>query len=110
MKKNYLFTLFLFLLLSALTYAQEGKVQPKTTETTIDGLSFYPNPVSSGKIYITSKSGEDKDITIFDVLGKQVLNVSTDTTTVNVGNLNAGVYIVKITEEGKTATRKLVIR
>jgi hypothetical protein len=29
---------------------------------------------------------------------------------VNVSGLNAGVYMVKVTEEGKTATRKLVIQ
>ncbi|WP_353743406.1 T9SS type A sorting domain-containing protein [Flavobacterium sp. 38-13] len=29
---------------------------------------------------------------------------------VNVSNLKDGVYIVKITEEGKTATRKLLIK
>jgi hypothetical protein len=29
--------------------------------------------------------------------------------TVNVSSLSTGIYVVKITEEGKTATRKLVI-
>ena len=110
MKKNYLFTLFLFLLLSALTYAQEGKVQPKTTETTIDGLSFYPNPVSSGKIYITSKSGEDKDITIFDVLGKKVLQTTLTGKELNIGALLPGVYIIQIKEDEATATRKLIVK
>ena len=28
---------------------------------------------------------------------------------INLENLQAGVYVVKITEQGKTATRKLVI-
>ena len=67
-------TLFFLIFLTTSSYGQEVKQQGKiNTEGTIDGLSFYPNPVSNGKIYITSKSGEDKDIIIYDVLGKKVL-------------------------------------
>ena len=76
----------------------------------IAGLNIYPNPVSGNILNIETAANSTKAVTIFDVLGKQVLNVATDNTTVNVGNLNAGVYIVKITEDGKTATRKLVVR
>ena len=78
--------------------------------SSINGLNIYPNPVSGSTLNIETTANGSKAVAIFDVLGKQVLNVSTDSTTVNVGNLNAGVYIVKITEEGKTATRKLVVR
>ena len=76
----------------------------------IDGLNMYPNPVSGSILNIETAASGTKAIAIFDVLGKQVFSVSTDNTTLNVGNLNAGVYIVKITEEGKTATRKLIVR
>lgn len=78
-------------------------------ENAIAGLKVYPNPVTGGKFSITTNSNADKAVTIFDVLGKQVLNTIA-TETVNVSNLKAGVYIVKITEEGNTATRKLVIK
>ena len=54
-------------------FAQDGKPASKVQENTIEGLSFYPNPVSNGKIYISSKSNDEKQITIFDVLGKKVL-------------------------------------
>lgn len=75
----------------------------------ISGLSIYPNPVKNGVFYINSDANAERTITIFDVLGKQVLNTKTSDNTVNVTSLNAGVYMVQITEEGKTATRKLVI-
>ena len=81
-----------------------------TKSNYISGLNIYPNPVSGSILNIETAANESKAVAIFDVLGKQVLNVITDTTTINVGALNAGVYIVKITEEGKTATRKLVVR
>jgi hypothetical protein len=49
-------------------------------------------------------------VQIFDLLGKEVLKSDVINNTVNVSKLNSGVYVVKITEEGKTATRKLVIQ
>lgn len=75
----------------------------------IAGLKVYPNPVTDGNLYITSDSNNTKSVAIFDVLGKQVVNTTVNNQAVNVSNLNAGVYIVKITEAGKTATKKLVI-
>ena len=77
---------------------------------TIAGLNVYPNPVSNGKLYITSDSGADKTVAIYDILGKQVMATALTNDIVNVSALNAGVYIVKVTEAGNTATRKLVIR
>lgn len=76
----------------------------------IAGLKLYPNPLSGNVLNVTSNSSADKTIAVYDVLGKNVLNAKVTNETVNVSGLNSGVYIVKITEEGKTATRKLVIK
>ena len=76
----------------------------------IAGLSIFPNPVTNGTLNINSDANAERNVVVFDVLGKQVFNVTTSNNSINVAKLNAGVYIVKITEEGKTATRKLVIR
>lgn len=81
-----------------------------TTSNEIAGFAMYPNPVSGGMLNITSASDVDKEVVIFDMLGKQVLNTITNGNTVDVSTLNSGIYMVKITEEGKTATRKLVVR
>ena len=112
MKKNYI---YIFLLLSFLfsysLQAQENKssIATKTQEPTIEGLTIYPNPVNSGKIYITTKSSLDKKVEIFNVLGKKVLETVITSKEVNVSNLAAGVYIIKIKEGDATATRKLII-
>ena len=79
-------------------------------QNSISGLNIYPNPVSNGTLYITSNSSEAKSVALYDVLGKQVLNTKTSNNTVNVSNLTGGVYFVKITEDGKTDTRKLIIQ
>ncbi|HNP33579.1 MAG TPA: T9SS type A sorting domain-containing protein [Flavobacterium sp.] len=102
MAKNYFILTFIVCLFSLATYAQDGKQQ--------GDLGFYPNPVSNGKIYITSKTSLDKDVLIFDVLGKKVLQTTISSRELNIASIPPGVYIIKITEGDTTATRKLIIR
>lgn len=85
-------------------------MQSKNQDLSIEGLSFYPNPVSNGKIYFTSKSTTEKEIAIFDVLGEKVLQTILYSKELNVGSLSPGVYIIKIREGEATATRKLIIK
>jgi hypothetical protein len=112
MKKKYFYNIFLLTILFSFgLQAQENKsaIATKTQEPTIEGLTIYPNPVNSGKIYITTKSSLDKKVEIFNVLGKKVLESVITSKEVNVSNLAAGVYIIKIKEGDATATRKLII-
>lgn len=92
------------------TWAYVTSAVLKNNQNEITGLRVYPNPVSNGTLFIETSANAEKTVTVFDVLGKKVLSTSTNENTVNVGLLNAGIYIVQITEEGKTASRKLVIR
>lgn len=77
-------------------------------ENGISGLRVYPNPAKT-VLNITSDSFEVKQVVIYDVLGKVVLSTKVTNTPVNVAALSNGVYIVKVTEAGKSVTRKLVI-
>ncbi len=76
----------------------------------INGLKMYPNPLAGNTLNITSAANAAMSVQIYDILGKEVVKADVVNNTVNVAKLNAGVYIVKITEDGKTATRKLVIK
>lgn len=78
-------------------------------KNTIAGLNVYPNPVTNGVLYITSKSQGLKSVLIHDPLGKQVLSSKTTNNSINVSNLKRGVYIVKVSEDGKTDTKKLIV-
>ncbi len=112
MKKNYIYIILLLaVMFSFSVQAQENKsgATTKTQEPTIEGLAIYPNPVNSGKIFITTKSSLDKKVEIFNVLGKRVLESVTTSKEVNVSQLEAGVYIIKIKEGEASATRKLII-
>lgn len=88
-------------------------VVPQTAglnDNNINGLTMYPNPLSGNTLYLTSTANAAMSVQIFDLLGKEVLKATVVNNAVNVAKLTAGVYVVKITEEGKTATRKLVIQ
>ena len=111
MVKKYLYIiLFLISFTTTAVVAQESKSSQKSIETSIEGLSFYPNPVTNGKVYISSKLNADKQIAIFDVLGKKVLQTLLSSKELNVASLSPGVYIIKIEEGDATATRKLIVR
>lgn len=113
MKKNYIYIILIALSLFSLSAsAQESKSanMGKTQESTIEGLSIYPNPTNGDKIYIVSKLALEKEIEIFDVLGKRILQTTISSKELNIGNLNAGVYIIKIREGEASATRKLIVK
>lgn len=109
--KNYFYTLLLTMALGfgGATYAQSNPVKTPASGTITD-LTIYPNPVSNGKIYITTKENLTKDIEIFDVLGKKVLSSSLFGKELNISKLTQGIYILKIKEGNDSATRKLVIK
>ena len=92
------------------TWTQVTGAALGTSINNITGLKVYPNPVSNGTLFIETSANAEKTVTVYDVLGKQVLNTTTSNNAINVASLHTGVYIVNITEEGKTASRKLVIK
>ncbi|WP_396217370.1 T9SS type A sorting domain-containing protein [Flavobacterium sp.] len=74
----------------------------------IDGMKMYPNPAKNN-LFIETALNSDINVAIIDVLGKEVINSKVSNNAVNISGLTPGMYIVKITEEGKTSTKKLII-
>jgi hypothetical protein len=97
-------------MLSFNAQAQESKGASAAKQESIEGLNIYPNPVSTGRIYITSKSTQNKEVEIFDVLGKKILQATISSKELNISALTPGVYIIKIKEGDATATRKLIVK
>ena len=78
----------------------------------IDGFALYPNPVTNNNLTITSNSSKVKSISIFNVLGKNVLQAEVvgNKAEVNTSVLPSGIYIIKVKEGLHIATSKLVIK
>ena len=111
MAKHYfqILALFICLLLTPLSYSQTTQTIA-ANNSPIEGLTIYPNPVSNGKLYISSTKNLSKYIEIFDVLGKKIYGTSLFGNAMDISRLNIGIYIIKITENGNTVTRKLVVK
>lgn len=73
------------------------------------GISIYPNPATD-RFYVNLNS--NAIVEVFSILGEQVIRtqISDKNTAVSLQDLNSGVYMVKITHEGKTTTKKLIKR
>lgn len=113
MKKNYVaLFIFSFLFLISLEGFSQANRQYMPTQKPIEGLTIYPNPVTSGKMYvnITTLKNLLKKIEIYNVLGKKIYAVDLFGKELNISQFNSGVYILKITENNISETRKLVIK
>jgi Lamin Tail Domain/Secretion system C-terminal sorting domain len=75
-----------------------------------NNFKIYPNPTSKGFVNISSNNGAAMKVTVFDVLGKQVINEMVSDKRLDVSNLNAGIYIMKVTQDNASVTKKLVIK
>ena len=113
MIKNYfLITLFAIIFLVTQRGFSQNSVSIDTPQQQIEGLSIYPNPVNESRqfIYITTKKNFTKNIEIFNVLGKQIYSTVLVGKELSISSLSTGVYILKITENNVSETRKLVIK
>lgn len=96
----------------AQTAKSSGVADQVKTENTLDKVQIYPNPVTSGKIYINAETNSVKAIELYDMLGKRILTTEMNgyQKELNVSNLKAGVYILKLSEKNNSITRKIVIK
>ena len=77
------------------------------SDNTLEGFSYYPNPVTS-EINLSAKSNLD-EVTIFNLVGQKVYTDKPNNSrkSIDISNLQTGMYIMKISSEGKTASYKI---
>ncbi|WP_309642101.1 T9SS type A sorting domain-containing protein [Flavobacterium sp.] len=71
-------------------------------------FNMYPNPANNS-VTIDARNTIDT-VSIYNVLGQEVMvaNPNAAQTTLDISNLNSGVYIVRTSTEGKVATSRLI--
>ena len=81
-------------------------------ENEIEELTIYPNPLIDGKLTIYTSSSSIKQIELYNIVGKKVFSavISGARNEINLGKLNEGVYLIKVTENDKTVMQKLVVK
>lgn len=103
---------------ATITVSAEGAVDQMITVTQLSGLgvnnenisdiSVYPNPASS-VVNVTNVANTTVDI--FDITGQLVYtkNVVSEIEQINVSDFNAGIYIINITNDMTTVSKRLII-
>ena len=91
-------------------YVSDVQGALSTDDYGILSFEMYPNPTNSGFVTIKSNQMGAVQAQVFDLLGKEVINTAVNTERMDVSNLNAGVYVVKLTQNKNTTTKKLIVQ
>lgn len=90
--------------------AQEIAALHPSDSDEIIGFKLYPNPVFDDVVYIVTQNNAPKTVVIYDVFGEVLLRDRLLNKALSISQLAAGVYVMQVTEENKTITRKLVVK
>ncbi len=76
----------------------------------LSNIKIYPNPASGNSLTIDTQ--ENVNISVFDILGKQVLRsqISRDNNQIDISRLNSGMYLIRLQTENGSATKKFIKR
>jgi len=72
----------------------------------IKGLNIFPNP-TDGMLYIESNETPD-NIEIFDIIGQRI-DVGYQNNTINMSQQAAGIYLLRVTYEEGSTTKRIVV-
>ena len=81
-----------------------------TTDNEILDMMVYPNPVDGNYVTILSSVEGLKEIQVFTVTGRKVMDTTINGNTLDVSSFNSGFYMLKVTINGQSKVSKLVIR
>ena len=95
---------------SVVRLVTQGNTGVSSVNTLAQGIKIYPNP-ASGNITVEIAGAANASIIVNDMLGNLVAtaNADTTTTTINLANMPAGNYIVKVVNGDKTYVNKIEI-
>ncbi len=88
--------------------------QYKNSSTGIASVSakqafeMYPNPAQN-EIYIKAK-GKDNTVQVYDIVGREVKNQTLSNNYLYIGDLNKGVYFIKLTSDGEIYRAQQLIK
>jgi hypothetical protein len=75
-----------------------------------ENITVYPNPATN-KFTVDLAGSEKANIELFNLVGQRVYNgTATDKAEINVTNFRAGIYMLKVSQNGKVYTSKVVVK
>lgn len=89
--------------------AYEGCGTLSASNPSLKSFVIYPNPSNNGKVTVVTVETSDVNIVVFDILGKKVLSKRMENNELNISGLKTGIYLVQVTQNGATVTKKLIV-
>ncbi len=75
----------------------------------IKGFKLYPVPASNDILNILSSLDTAMNITVYDISGKIIINKNINSNRLNVSLLYPGIYILRVSQNNASITKKLII-
>ena len=74
-------------------------------------FAVYPNPATT-VVYVETENDKDAQVTILDVTGRCVKQVemSDNVSSINIEDVESGVYFIMVQQDGNSSVRKLVVK
>ncbi|HLT49601.1 MAG TPA: T9SS type A sorting domain-containing protein, partial [Aequorivita sp.] len=76
-------------------------------ENQLDSIKIYPNP-TKGLVFINPRTETIVSATIFDVLGKKVLQQNRNIQELNISSLQSGMYFLRVTTDSGELVKKII--
>ncbi len=88
-----------------------GEPDPLAVKSENSNLySIFPNPVTTGVLYIKNENNYMLAIEIYDLLGKKIFSSTKITEKVILSNITTGMYIAKIVSEQGVSCQKIMVK
>ena len=81
-----------------------------TSDNEMLDMMVYPNPVDGNYVTILSPAEGLKEIQVFTLTGRKVMDTTTNGNTLDVTSFNSGFYMLIVTINGQSKISKLVVR
>lgn len=104
-----------YMLVAEVLTAGSGSAEPdaiESVEADNSNLQVYPNPAVDGNVTVAVADGEMAQVAVYNSAAQLVKSVATaeSTLTLDVSDLQAGIYYVRVTTADKAYTQKLVVK
>ena len=73
-------------------------------------VKFYPNPANENFVTIISTVEGLKNIKVFSITGRKIMDTSIHSSKIDVSSLTSGIYSINVTINGQSKVSKLIIR
>jgi len=75
----------------------------------LSSVKMHPNPASEGILNFSTVSNEVLDVSVYNLLGKQVLRATNVQSQLNISSLNPGLYFVNMRQGSSVSIQKLLV-